>query len=79
MNKKSTTLANLFLCLLALFTFQYSSFSQRVPLTASQDSQNQENINYIEGEMEKLRLKFKDMKEKGETDFPESLYQNHSK
>ena len=37
----------------------------------NQDFQWQDNINYIEGEMEKLRLKFKDMKEKGVTDFPE--------
>ncbi len=62
---------NLVIIVLINFSFQNHSVAQKIPLTASQDAQQQDFVNYIESEMKKLELKYIEMKAKGINDFPE--------
>jgi photosystem II stability/assembly factor-like uncharacterized protein len=71
MKKTFTPFANLLSIFCSLAIIQFSAFSQKIPLNSNQDPQVQSNINYIEGEMEKLRLKYIEMKGQGINDFPE--------
>ena len=64
-------LVNTFTIILIILSSQNRSIAQKVPLTASQDVQQQDFVNYIESEMKKLELKYIDMKSKGINDFPE--------